>query len=500
MAGSKAKQMVKHSSLYAIGNISRQLVGFIMLPIYTRYLSPADYGVVGLLIFSLNLVDLLFGARLTQAIPKFFHSDENSDNRNIVISTALIATSVISAVTTLVVVYYSEAASNLIFGKSDLSAIVMIYSVLILTQAIENYGLLFIRLKQQPYLFLFFSLCKLFVQLGFNIWFVVILEMGVLGIAYTSAISSILFACILLFHTLYHTKLLWSNSVAKKLMIFSWPLWVSGVAALYLGSANRYYMRIYGSLDDIGLYELAAKFSAILTFMIWRPIFQYWETERFKYYEKDKPASNIYNTVFLSINTLMVLAGLGISIFAEPVIEIMAPASYHLASQVVPILVLAALLTSFSTYFRFSLLVTDNTKWIGKNTYYVAFIATVFFVVLIPSYQFIGAAYAYFLAMLIQLYMTIKASNQYYNLKVKLKPMVYMILVSIFSYYIANHIFTFDSIIFDFAYKSLVYLIFSMVILFIMWKFHDDREYLSKLITKLSPSISNWISQYSNKH
>ena len=43
---SSAGRLVKHSTIYAIGNISRQLVGFLMLPLYTHYLTPADYGVV----------------------------------------------------------------------------------------------------------------------------------------------------------------------------------------------------------------------------------------------------------------------------------------------------------------------------------------------------------------------------------------------------------------------------------------------------------------------
>ena len=57
---------------YATANIARRAVGFLMLPIYTRYLTPADYGVVGLLTFALALFEPIFGARLARAIPKFY--------------------------------------------------------------------------------------------------------------------------------------------------------------------------------------------------------------------------------------------------------------------------------------------------------------------------------------------------------------------------------------------------------------------------------------------
>ena len=43
------KFLLTHSSIYGIGTVVSQIVAFIMLPIYTRYLTPEDYGVVELL-------------------------------------------------------------------------------------------------------------------------------------------------------------------------------------------------------------------------------------------------------------------------------------------------------------------------------------------------------------------------------------------------------------------------------------------------------------------
>lgn len=45
-----ADRLFKHTSLYAIGGVAGQITGFIMLSIYTRYLTPADYGVIGLIL------------------------------------------------------------------------------------------------------------------------------------------------------------------------------------------------------------------------------------------------------------------------------------------------------------------------------------------------------------------------------------------------------------------------------------------------------------------
>src|SRR5690348_1942012 len=96
------KRLPRDPTIYAIGNILRRLVGFVMLPIYTRYLTPADYGVVGLLTFAMAIMEPLFGARLVEAMPKYYFECEVGERRNSVVSTALLVTGVISTVTAVI--------------------------------------------------------------------------------------------------------------------------------------------------------------------------------------------------------------------------------------------------------------------------------------------------------------------------------------------------------------------------------------------------------------
>ena len=56
--------IVSHSSIYMIGTILKRSVSLIMLPIYTRYLTPADYGVVELLSMLLDFAAIIFSARV----------------------------------------------------------------------------------------------------------------------------------------------------------------------------------------------------------------------------------------------------------------------------------------------------------------------------------------------------------------------------------------------------------------------------------------------------
>lgn len=420
---SEAKKMAKHSAIYAIGNISRQLVGFIMLPIYTRFLTPADYGVIGLLTFTISLIELVFGARLIQAVPKFYYQQNSKSEKYAVVATALLITSLISTATMLLVVYFKEETSRLLFGDSEYGLVTGIFAVLILTHALENYALQFIRIRQKPWLFIGINIAKLLVQLTLNITLVVFAEMGVLGVAISSASSSIVFAIILLIYTTCHTGIKFEKTLAKKMVIYCWPLWIAAFAGLYIGSSNRYFIRLFSSLDDIGLYELAAKFSAIIGLLVWQPFMQYWQTERFSLYRRKDPIP-IYQGTYRIACAGLAIAALGISLFAPTVIGIMAADSFHQASEAIPFLAYGTVFGCLVNFCNFSFLVTEKTGWLSRNNYITAAIVTVFYLILIPGYGFVGAAAGLMLAQAVQLMLVYHAAKKEYDMQLDSRPLI----------------------------------------------------------------------------
>lgn len=427
---SEAKKMAKHSTIYAVGNISRQLVGFIMLPIYTRYLSPADYGVIGLLVFSVSLIELVFGARLVMAVPKFYFEQESEEKRNAVISTALIITSAVSALTMLVLISFRDLSSQGIFGTTDYGFIVGLFAVLVLTQALEYYALVFLRIRQRPWLFIGANLAKLALQLSLNIWLIVIEELGVTGVAIASITSSVIIATALSLYTLKLTGLGFDKPIAWRMFTFCWPLWIGGLAALYIGSSNRYFIRIFGSLEDVGLFELAAKFSAIIGLLIWQPFAQYWETERFNIYRRENPIP-IYQAAFQLASAMLVIGGIGVALFARPTIEIMSADEFHGAYNAVPFLTCGVIFGCLTNYSNFSFLVKEKTGWISKNNYFTAVVVTVFYLVFIPEHGFVGAAAALALAQVVQFFIVQRAARKHYDMNLPTTALLIYVAVGV---------------------------------------------------------------------
>lgn len=477
---SQAKRMAKHSSIYAIGNISRQLVGFIMLPVYTRYLSPADYGVVGLLIFLVSIIELVFGGHLSNAVPKFYHDQNDESGRKSVISTALLVTTVVSAFTVSMVVMLRDQASFAMFGTVEYAYVVGMFAVLILTHALENYALIYIRLQKRPWFFVAVNMGKLIVQLSLNVWLVVFLELGVEGVAISTMTSSVLFAGGMAIYTLWKTGLNVDARVGKLMVSFCWPLWIGGMAGLYTGSANRYFIRVFGSLEEVGLFELAVRFGAIISLLIWMPFAQYWQIERFEIYKQENPIP-IYQSVFRFVCFLMVAVGLGVSLFAEIVIRIMASNQFLAASSAVPFIVFGVIFSCLTVFCNFSFLVKEKTGWMGRNSYITAAIITVFYLFLIPRFGYVGAALALMLAHSAQFLITFFSAKKHYDMQLPLSPLGFCLMISLVAVTIDVNLESGEMLV-DIAIKLAILSVSCILMAGYLFVNKEMRQYVAKLL------------------
>jgi len=395
---SKKKQAAGHIAIYSVGSIARQLVGFIMLPIYTRLLSPADYGIVALLSVLISIFELAIGARFVRAIPRFFYETTDDTERSSTISTALIITSTTSLVGVILLATNGAVASTLLFGVPDYAIYVATYSVLLLTTAVENYGLTYIRLLERPLLFITVSIGKLILQLSLNILLVVFLRLGVAGVIISAIVSSAIFCLLMAFFIIIRTGLRFDTTLAKRLIRFTWPLWLAGGASLYIGASSRFFIRIFSDLSDVGLFELAARFASLVGFLVWGPFSQWWQTERFALYQRDDHGQPVFRAIFNLITCVTLLACVGISLFADSIIKIMADANFHTASLAVPPLAFAAVVRHAALFYNFSFLAKDKVGFIASIKYFEAIAMTILMLLLIPKYGFLGAAYALFAA------------------------------------------------------------------------------------------------------
>ena len=457
-AGKRSKGFVGHAATYAIGNIARRVVGFAMLPIYTRFLTPADYGVVGLLTFALAIFETLLGARLGAAIPKFYTEARDGLGRSAVLWGAMGLTVAASAVSVVALIVFRDFGAELLFGNRTYALALALFSVNLLSQPIEQTGMTYLRLRERSGMFFGFSMGKLVLQVALNLLLVVYWREGVIGVVLSGIISSVALAAATSLYVAAQEAPAFDWHTTRRMVQFCWPLWISGLAGLYIGSSGAMYLRLFDTLSDVGRMSLALRFAAVVGMLIWGPFFAHWEPMSFQYY-KEAGGRVKFRVAFIVISALLFAGGLGVSIFAQPVIAVMAAKSFDAAAAVVPILVLGFILNSVRQFFNFGLFVTGNTKIYSLCQYGTALVITVLYVVLIPRFGLVGAAVAQALAFAVNFAYLRILSRRYFDPGFNLVPLALFTLIGLAAYVSANVLLHEPNLALDLIVKLVVLLV-----------------------------------------
>ena len=96
------RQLGKHTLVYTAGIIIGKVASFVLLPVYTRYLTPADYGVLELL-GTIDVIGMITSIGIVTGVFKFYSEDNNQSGKNAVISTAAMSAVGLAGTTCLLV-------------------------------------------------------------------------------------------------------------------------------------------------------------------------------------------------------------------------------------------------------------------------------------------------------------------------------------------------------------------------------------------------------------
>ncbi len=76
------RNLIKHSAIYGIGHVLSRSASFLLLPVYTNYLRPADYGVIAILDLFAGILAILIGAGIASAVTRHHFEAKDETERS----------------------------------------------------------------------------------------------------------------------------------------------------------------------------------------------------------------------------------------------------------------------------------------------------------------------------------------------------------------------------------------------------------------------------------
>ena len=423
-----------HVGIYALGNILRRMVSFVMLPIYTRFLTTSDYGTLELLSMIIDFTSIVVGMRIGSAIFRFYTKYEDKMDKNEVISTSLILVGVANSFGVIGIILFAKPLSFLIFGNNGFSHYTMLFSLTLIFQALVEVPMIFIRAQQRPWLFVSISTMKLILQLSLNIYFVVVKHMHVEGVIYSALISGLIMSLTLVAYTFYNTGFRFGIKKSKELFSFSFPLVIASLISFYLTFGDRYFLRLFDSISEVGVYSLGYKFGFILVFLVWHPFSNVWDVQKYKIYKKQN-AKKIFQEVFLLMSLILITFSLGIAVFSKDLLRIMSAPEFVPAYKIVPIILAAYMVQCCLTYCNLGILIKEKTSNMAIGTFVSAIVISIGYFTLIPKFGIYGAAWSTLIGFLARCIWISVKSRKYYAMNLPWAKVSMLVILSAVIYF-----------------------------------------------------------------
>jgi O-antigen/teichoic acid export membrane protein len=436
---SEAKVIAKHSAVYGLSSVLDRAVSFLMLPVYTRFLTPADYGIMELLYMTSSVISLVVGLGLESAVNRFYFDYATEEERKKVVSSAMVGYGGLILLVIGAIIPFSGYLAELILDSREHTDLFMVSLSSLAFGMVLPIFFAYIRVQQKSVQYLTAKVSATVATLGLNIYFVVYAKLGVMGILLSTLIVTLLSLLVLGILILRKVGLKFNFGLMKEMIRFGMPLIPSNISAYIVHSSDRYFVKEYVDMTATGLYSLGYKFGTLVNQFVTSPFIQIWSPRRMEYFGKEG-YERIYARIFTYFCAVSLFVGLLISLLSKEVIYFMAAPSFRSAYKVVPIIVLAHIIFSFHYHFNVGILMKKATKYIAYVNISNGILNLILNFIMIKYWSIWGAAIATLICFIFKVSMTYYYSNRFYKIQMEWLRITVLFATSIALYFAGTFI------------------------------------------------------------
>ena len=465
------KGLIKHSFIYGIGNILNKAIAFFLIPIYTHYLTTAEYGILELVELVGYIIGMFLGLGISQSLIRFYYECHDSKEKDEIVSSSLMAITAISVVVLSSLTILSDKLSLIIFKNSDYKYFFKIMLLTLLFSLIGEIPLTYLRIKKKSILYTIISLSRTTLSLIMNIIFIVVLRLGVVGILLSGFITNSINCIILCFLVINDVKIKFSIYKVIEMIKYGLPFIPGGLGMFILNFGDRFFLQRFSDLSEVGIYSLGYKFGMVLHFLIFDPFMMIWSPKRIELAKAQ--ANELISKVFTYFCFIEIFMGLCLSLLIKDILSIIVSSEFHAAYKVVPIIVLSYVFLAAYFHTQIGILMAKKTKYIALIVGTSAIINIGLCRILIPYYHSMGAAIATLIAFGIMFLMNLMISNSIYSIKYEFRRITKMLFIAIVLFTIFSNI-SIRSRIISILINGMVG--FSFPLILWMIKFYEENE------------------------
>jgi len=392
-------KLIKNLSIYTLGNSFVKIASFLLVPLYSIYLSPEDYGIISAMGLLSSFAFIIITLSLDRSIYRCYFDYNSIEDKKTFLGTITISLFVITSIFTILMIVFSNYLS-LAFKSISFYPYYLIAIVTLFVSVYYQITLIFLRITEQSKKFVLYTTSFFIVQTALIIYFLVYLKGGAAGKLFAVLIANLCFSPLPIITIKNNAYFRFNAEMLRNALFYSLPIIPSLLSAFVLNLSDRIFIERYYTLSEVGIYSMGYKlagFMAIISssfFGAYNPMFY-----RIANFEKEKKSllRTINNNYIIIIIILHFIA----YIFSEDIFRLMINHKYYEAHKIFKLIVIG-------NVFNIAFSLVNMSFGQSKKMVTLMFIVIGGAIVniglnfaLVPIYGMYGAAYATILSFIV---------------------------------------------------------------------------------------------------
>lgn len=410
----KFKTLYNNVLFCSISEFVSKVVSFLSIPIYSRYLSTADYAISDLITATVTLLIPICTVDIQDAVLRFT-MDEKYDNKD-VFSTAIkvILLGGLAVMCLFVLCLYSKIIK--------LNGIYLFFGIVTyFTMSLSAMLNLFCRGLEKVPIIAIGNMSNAIVTILLNLFFLIHLKRGLFGFLVSNLFGTLINITIVFFACKLWTYLKFEvpRVIAKEMMIYSLPLVFSSVAWWINNLSDRCILSWMKGLSVCGIYSISYKLPNIMS-TVQNVFMQAWSISAVKEFDKYDTDCFIRDT-YSFVNCIMLIICSILIILNNPISSLLFAAEFAGAWRYVPPLLVSTVFFAMSVFIGQLFTAARETKILACTTAIGALVNILLNFVLINLLDAYGAAVATLISYSTVFFMRHFILKKYLIMKIKFR-------------------------------------------------------------------------------
>ena len=480
------KRTIQLGSIYSIGSISQGALFVLLFPIYTSFLSPQDFGIIGLMSITVSLLTRFVSSPLNSAFTRFYYAPEYREKSGILLFNLFLWALLI--ITCFAVIFWriSEYLAGILLQDRNLAHLLKIYALILFLQPFSSLFLCLLRMLERAKYFVFTSISSLLLSAGLTLYLLTVLKKGVLALIVGNLLSLIVTIIMVLPVFIKKSTFKLSRSTLIPPLKYAYPLLLSEYSNLLIQSGDRYVLRIFNSVSTVGLYSFGYQIAGILQTALVTPLKQALQPVVLKQEEDPEAIRHLLRMGATYFYLIGCAACLLISLFSREILMLFARKEVFWAAWViVPTITYSYVQHGLGNFVGWGMGLMKKSFHVSGIVLVAALVNIGLNFLFVPQWGMLGAAFATMLSYIVWNFLKAYYSAKFYDLHFEVGRLLHITGIGFGLYGLSLLVANNRAIGTDVALKLLFFFGYPLILWGTGFFSEGEKEYLLKPVNRL---------------